>query len=153
MTNKGGILRPEKIHIVDFKLTKGMVESPGDLDETTIANFGFDVKLDMGFNLEERQIKADLEVTVVAVDKFEKPLNLGGQFHFSFYFLVENLDELVSDTGKSKIVSRNLGNAIASITYSTSRGIMMTRFQGTALRGFILPVVDPNTLLDRKVEK
>jgi hypothetical protein len=150
MTKKEGILQPEKIHIVDFKLTRGTVVSPGDLDETTIANFGFDVKLTTGFNLDERQIKADLEVTVVGVDKDEKPLDIGGEFHFSFYFMVENLAELVSDGGKSKVVSRNLGNAIASITYSTSRGIIMTRFQGTALKGFILPVVDPNSLLDQK---
>lgn len=153
MSKKEGILQPEKIHIVDFKLTKGLVMSPGDLDETTIAHFGFDVNLTTGFNLEERQIKADLEITVVAIGKDDEALEVGGEFHFSFYFFVENLDELVTDSGKSKVVSRNLGNAIASITYSTSRGIVMTRFQGTALRGFILPVIDPNTLLDQKRKK
>ncbi|MNY64312.1 hypothetical protein D3C86_2014030 [compost metagenome] len=42
-----------------------------------------------------------------------------------------------------------LGNALASITYSTSRGILMTRFQGTVLSDFILPVIDPNSLLEK----
>jgi hypothetical protein len=43
----------------------------------------------------------------------------------------------------------SLGNALASITYSTSRGILMTRFQGTALSDFILPVINPNNLLEK----
>ena len=42
-----------------------------------------------------------------------------------------------------------LGNALASITYSTSRGILMTRFQGTVLSDFILPVINPNDLLEK----
>jgi hypothetical protein len=42
-----------------------------------------------------------------------------------------------------------LGNALASITYSTTRGILMTGFQGTALCNFILPVKDPDELLNQ----
>ena len=45
-------------------------------------------------------------------------------------------------------IDANLGNALASISYATSRGILMTRFQGTALEDFILPVIDPNDLLE-----
>lgn len=150
MSTNVGKLAPEKIHIVDFKLTKGMVESPADLDESTIGGFGFDVELATGFNFEEKHIKADLDVTVVGTDNEGNPLNVGGQFNFSFFFLVDNLDELVTGTEKDRAVNRGLGNAIASITYSTARGIIMTRFQGTALSSFILPVIDPNTLLGRK---
>jgi hypothetical protein len=44
-------------------------------------------------------------------------------------------------------IHSGLANAIASISYSTARGIILSRFQGTALREFILPVIDPNSLL------
>lgn len=35
-------------------------------------------------------------------------------------------------------------------TYSTSRGILMSRFQGTVMKDFILSVVDPNTLWNKQ---
>jgi hypothetical protein len=65
--------------------------------------------------------------------------------------MVENMEELLEADEKNKIsYDAALGNAIASIVYSTSRGILMSRFQGTVFADFILPVIDPNQLLDMK---
>ncbi|GAO27720.1 hypothetical protein JCM15548_14569 [Geofilum rubicundum JCM 15548] len=41
----------------------------------------------------------------------------------------------------------DLGNALSSVTYSTSRGILLTKMQGTALQNFVLPIINPNKLL------
>jgi len=50
-------------------------------------------------------------------------------------------------SGDHNFTLRSLANAIASISYSTARGIIVSRFQGTALCDFILPVISPNDLL------
>jgi hypothetical protein len=42
----------------------------------------------------------------------------------------------------------DLGNALSAITYSTARGILLTRLQGTAFQDFILPIINPNNLLN-----
>ncbi len=72
------------------------------------------------------------------------------KFHFVYVFHVENLQELaIPDENKGISLNGGLGNALASITYSTSRGILLTRLKGTGLENFILPVIDPNSLLKK----
>lgn len=71
-----------------------------------------------------------------------------GSFHLVFIFKVENLDELIQQTKSTIKLDPDFGNALAAITYSTSRGILLTRLQGTAFQNFILPVINPNKLLD-----
>lgn len=62
---------------------------------------------------------------------------------------VDNLEELAPLNKNQAAVELHstLANAVASISYSTSRGILLTRLQGTALQKFILPVIDPMSLL------
>jgi hypothetical protein len=76
------------------------------------------------------------------------PNEATGSYQFVFIYFVENLSEHVMIMPDA-VVDWNpyLANAIASITYSTSRGILLSRFQGTVMKDFILPVVDPNALL------
>ena len=72
-----------------------------------------------------------------------------GAFSFVFVFHVDNIEELTKlEEDNTVTISPALGNALAAITYSTSRGILMTRFQGTALNNFILPVINPNKLIE-----
>lgn len=106
------------------------------------------VDFDTGYNLSDNLVKADLLFSVETESSQEQE-EASGCFKLSFIFYVSNLDELVvslPETGSLQI-NPSLGNAIASISYSTSRGILMTRFNGTALSNFILPVINPNDLL------
>jgi hypothetical protein len=68
-----------------------------------------------------------------------------------YIYHVENLEELVKPA-KNHLIDLNpaLGNALSSITYSTSRGILLARVQGTALQNFVLPIINPNKLLNKK---
>ncbi len=73
-----------------------------------------------------------------------------GLFELNFVYHIENLSELVEQKDQQVTIDAGLSNALASITYSTTRGILMTRFQGTSLANFILPVIDPNRLAQRQ---
>ena len=66
-----------------------------------------------------------------------------------FIFKVENMEELVefNDDEKKAIISFELGINLVSIAYSTMRGVIHTRTQGTVLEGIIIPVIDPKLLL------
>ena len=65
--------------------------------------------------------------------------------------LRENLEELASSKKNKRLhLNPALTNAISSVTYSTSRGILLTRLQGTALQNFVLPIINPNNLLVNK---
>jgi hypothetical protein len=141
------IIDPQKILIREFKITKGKIDCPDDFDVQKIESFSYTAILNTGFNLDEKLIRADLAVSVSTVSN-EKAEEANGSFHFVFFYNFEDLLEHAS-LSENGAVDWNpyLANAIASITYSTSRGILISRFQGTVLRDFILPVVDPNTLV------
>lgn len=145
-----GKLDPSKIQIVDFHLIKGLIDSPFDFNLEKVEGHSFQVNFEMTFNLEDKLVKADFQVEIKTTSGGEQ-VEAQGSFHFVYIYEVGNLEELALKTKKKDQldVSSDLGNALSSITYSTSRGILMTRFQGTALRNFVLPVVNPNDLLKK----
>ncbi len=144
------MLKPEKIEIVDFKIIKGQINSPFDFEIEKAEGHTFNVDFELGFNLDDKLIKASFSINVETKSKQKNVEEATGFFSFDYVFYVDNIEELTK-LEKDEIVSLHpaLGNALASITYSTSRGILMTRFQGTALRNFILPVINPNDLLEK----
>lgn len=144
------ILQPEKIEIVDFKIIKGQINSPFDFEKEKVAGHTFNVDFELGFNLEDKLVKADFSVHVETKSNEDSIEEAVGNFSFVYVFYVDNIEELTAPEKDETItIHPALGNALASITYSTSRGILMTRFQGTVLSDFILPVINPNDLLEK----
>lgn len=139
----------DKIQIVDFRIIRGQIESPFEFDMSVIEGHTFNVEFQMGFNIQEALVKADFTVFVETKSSVSIPEEAKGSFHFVYTFHVENLEELVFYNAKKTLdVDVNLGNALAAISHSTSRGVLMTRFQGTALESFIMPIIDPKKLLN-----
>lgn len=144
MENK--LIQPDKILIREFRLIKGQIDSPYEFRVANISSFDYKVEFNTGVNLDENLIKADFKISLSTISN-EKTIEATGFYHFVFIFFVENLkDHAVNDQDGKVDWNPYLANAIASITYSTSRGILMSRFQGTVMDDFILPVVDPNAL-------
>lgn len=143
------LFSPDKLHIKEFKIIKGEIDSPFEVEAADIEGHSFEVAFEMSFNNKLDLVKADFSVSVISKSQNENAVNAKGSFEFVFIFEVDNLSELTTIDKKAKSidVDPNLANAIAAITYSTARGILLTRFQGTALADFILPIMDPNKLI------
>ncbi len=139
-------IQTDKITIREFRLVKGQIDSPFDFKVSDIKSFDFKVDFRTGFNLDENLIKADFVIDVATISN-QPVAEATCNYHFVFLFHVEDLKENAA-MAEDKSVDWNpfLANAIASITYSTSRGILISRFQGTVMRDFMLPVIDPNSL-------
>ncbi|MEX0995943.1 MAG: hypothetical protein WDZ45_02705 [Flavobacteriaceae bacterium] len=138
---------PAQIHIVNFTIESASLKSELTVGENEVENHALSVTYDTQFNLVEKLVKATIQVDVTAsIDGKE----VGeGHFKLVFVFQVDNLQDLTQENDDQLIVNGGLSNALASISYSTTRGILMTRFQGTILKNFILPVINPNDLLDK----
>lgn len=142
---------PEKISIEDFKLVKGQVDTPEDFDLTKVEGYELDNSLQFGFNLADKLVKTDFTIEIKTESKGENTSEAIGNFHLIYIFYIENLGVLAKPDKNSLIeLHPALGNALSSITYSTSRGILLSRLQGTALQNFTLPVINPNKLLHIK---
>lgn len=145
---KESLLHAENIEILNFSIHKGMIENPEDFDSEEIIKHNFSVNLEMGFNLDEDLIRSTIILDVQTDSGGNNENEAKSSFYLAFLFHYPGLGDLVLKTDTDEIEFHpHLGNAISSITYSTSRGILMTRYQGTPFESFILPVVDPNSLL------
>ncbi len=145
---KTDLLQPDKIHILDTQILKCNIKCPFGFDSSIVQKYDFDLDFNLAFNLDDLLVKADFELNILTISEEKVQKEAKGRFHFIYIYKVENLQELaIPDKNKEIELNGNLGNALASITYSTSRGILFARLRGTGLENFILPVIDPNLLL------
>lgn len=145
------IFDPEKISLTDFKLVKDQVDTPEDFDLSKVEGHTLDNSLQFGFNLDDKLVKTDFTIEIKTASKGENTNEAIGNFHLVYIFRIENLKDLAKPDVNNLIeLNPTLGNALSSIAYSTSRGILLTRLQGTALQNFVLPVINPNKLLHHK---
>ena len=146
-----GLLQPDKIHILDTQILRCNIKCPFGFDSTRVQKYDFDLDFNLAFNLDDLLVKADFELNILTISEDSIQKEAKGRFHFIYIYKVENLQELaIPDKNQEIELNGNLGNALASITYSTSRGILFARLRGTGLENFILPVIDPNSLLKTK---
>lgn len=139
---------PEKISMVEFKLASGLIETPEDFVTEAVKNFDIENTLEISFSLEQKLIKADFTIKLQTKSNETNKTESSGKYHFVYIYKVENIEELTMlRDGDLVDVDANLANAVSAISYSTSRGILLTRMQGTAFQSFILPVINPTRLL------
>ena len=144
------IFNPESISLIDFKLRKGNVETPEEFDSEFVKGHEMDNSIQMGFNLSDELSKTDLVINIKTKSEGVNQDEAICSYHLVFVFKINQMNNFVKLNDKSLIdVHPALSNALASITYSTSRGILLSRLQGTAFSNFILPVVNSNNLLNK----
>lgn len=153
MSDRNNIFSPEKITIVDFKIVKDQVDTPEDFDSKKIEGHHLNNDLQLGFNLEDKLVKADITIEIRTESEMQNENECIGNFHLVFIYYVENLEDLAT-RNKNNLIDLHpaLGNTLSSITYSTARGVLLTRLQGTALQDLILPIINPNNLLHNNKE-
>lgn len=151
MQQDNNIFDPEKITLIDFKTIKGQVNTPEIFDISKVIGHQLDNALQLSFNLDKKLAKADFSVSISTDSKGQNETEATGVFHLIFTYLIENLAALaIPDETKRLSLNLGLANALSSVTYSTSRGILLTKLQGTALQNFILPIINANKLLNNK---
>lgn len=142
---------PEKITLVDFKMIKGQVDTPENFDINKVVGYQLENSLQLGFNIEDKLAKADFTINIKSDSKGGNEIEASGNFHLIFIYRIENLEELAIPEKNNRLnLNPGLANALSSVTYSTSRGVLITRLQGTALQNFVLPIINPNNLLRNK---
>ena len=143
-----GNLDLEQFDISEFRIASGHIKSPENFQPDKVKTHDFEVDLNLAFNVDERLVRATFSVDIETDSEGENPEEAFGSFEFVFIFSVENLEEQLEEDDEGNLqIDPFLGNAISAVTFSTSRGILMTRFNGTALQSFILPIINPDHLL------
>lgn len=142
------IFNPENIKILGWNLVLEQINSPLDFDPSLISWHGFHADMNLDINPEDDMLKADLRIEVITESEGDNMEEAQAVFQILYYIRVEDISEFTISRQAEKIVLHNdLGNYIAALAYSTSRGILFSRVTGTGLKDFILPVIDTDALL------
>lgn len=142
------IFDPEKIVMIDLLVKRAEIETPEGFDVSKITGYNLDNSLQLGFNIEEKLARTEFQINLKSESNGQNDIEVHGRYTLVFLYLIDNLEELlVQDDKQNSVINPLLASALASLTYSTARGILMTRLQGTAFQKFILPVVDPSKLI------
>jgi hypothetical protein len=145
---------PNKVHFSDFKMLKGQVETPSGMEIPSDLQFLSEFSLSIGLGTGNQSMRVDLGVEIKVDAASAEVTPIRGSFLFAFVYQIENIDELVQfSESEAPQLDYHLSVALAGITYSTVRGILMTRLQGTLLERFIMPVINPADLINNgKIE-
>lgn len=146
------IIHPEFISILSVGVYRAMVTSSEEFIDNPVKPDGFEIKLGQStaLDIENKNVRIRLNVQIEAMKAESEPIGLSGDFGLEFQIQVENLEEYVTEKDGIMIIDRKLGNTLIGIVFSTARGIIYERTSSTFFNGVLLPVIDPNTLLDQK---
>ena len=132
----------EKILLEKIKPIKEHLDLDFDLKDK---EFQMNIAQSIKHNLDSKSFKISLLVS------FSCTGHVFAEYLYDFYFKVENMLDFVSELdGKTAFTGQLLGTLIG-LSYSALRGILYSRLAETNLNGVILPIVNPNELLDAKI--
>lgn len=137
-----------KVRIDDILITNVLIENPDNLSELVREHHEFDLSygFDPALNVGQKKVRLIFNSDIEVFGSSRNRIGVSAKFTIVFIFSVDNLDELVFRQGDLADADPDLMTALASITYSTSRGIIYTKSQGTIIEKFIFPTVS-NTKL------
>ncbi|MEO8174288.1 MAG: hypothetical protein ABI581_14435 [Sediminibacterium sp.] len=128
---------------------KGNIDGSPDVDPKSIRNHKYVFDVGIGINPEEKIVGLQLEIRITATGIGGKDLNVTGAYTHDIVFRVENLDDFVeisADETEPPEIDALMSATLTGIAFSTVRGIIFSRTQGTSLGTVILPVIDPKKL-------
>lgn len=140
----------DKITLQSIKTLKGIIEDvQHDNNE-----YSFEFETTTNISRDRKLLRFILDTTVNSSNRRKKDISVAF-YSIEFIFEIEGLEDflLIDEENEGITIRFDLGVTIAGIAYSTVRGIIHVRTQGTALNGVILPVIDPANLLKPKQEE
>ncbi len=144
-----------KLTLLNVKVFKACLEASLEFRDApqSIYEYSVETATDSAFNFKDKLCRFRLFLKFSAIDKEKNLLGLEAEYGIEFHYSVKNLNDfLVHTEGNDVRIDSVLGTTLCGISYSTARGIILERMQGTYFDGVILPIVEPSKLLqnDRK---
>jgi hypothetical protein len=145
----GRTIDPDKIHLVRLQTIKGAINNEGDSPGAEVKEYGFKCDAAIAINAKDKVIGIKLEVVMDALGANKEKMGLTANYTHELVFVVDNLDDFtdLAEEGKEPKVERLMLGTLLGIAYSTVRGIIYTRTQGTPFAKALLPVADPKTFI------
>lgn len=137
-----GLFDINLVNFQDISVLNARIENNTNLTQLDRAShkFNLDYEFDLGINIEEKRLRAKFTCNLKTVKNDETPVDIEASFSLAFFFHIKNLSDLVGKVTPYQ-PHEELEISITNLAYSTSRGIIFTRCQGTILKNWILPIM------------
>jgi len=145
-------IQPELISILSIKVFKAIQTTSDEYLDNPVKPDGVEIKIgqNTALSIENKNVRIRLNVQLEAMKKETEPIGLSGEYGLEFYIHVDNLEQFIVEKDEKMLIDRILGGTLNGIIFSTARGIIFERTSSTFFNGVLLPVIDPNLLLDQK---
>lgn len=140
---------PLKLSIVRYGILKETLETAEGFDPGVVVGYELTNRLNLSVNIHDRLLKVSLVIGITTGSDGANVQEATAGFEFVFMIHVDNMQELIRTDKNGLLLAIHpwLSNSAASVAYSTTRGLLLTKLDATVFQGFILPIIDPAKLL------
>ncbi|MFC5270988.1 hypothetical protein [Adhaeribacter terreus] len=147
--------KTEHIEILEAKLTQFNVNDISEESFTVkdIETYNFNINAESSMT-EKHLIRIIMDVSISTnIKGIDYPL---GKMKTQHIFQIKNIEELLSLNQDSEKANKShvdlpdvIGATLIGLSYSDTRGMLISRAAGTILSKVILPVINPNRLTEK----
>lgn len=142
----------KKLRLDDITIISAQITNKPELTALQKGEFKFSIQhsFELATYLEGKSMRLIQSSKVETLDKSEKPIDVTAKFDIAYFFFLENFSDVFDES--PQVIEDNISTSIINICYSTSRGIIFTRCQGTIMKNLILPVLPTDEKLNFEKE-
>jgi hypothetical protein len=130
------------LDIRDIAFTYSMPDEPG-IPEKQVNPTHYDLEIVKAFNLEQEVLR--LVFTIRLQTGLGGAKEIKGLYTTEHLFQVNGLTGLISKEGSRFVVNEDMEDTLTGLAYSTVRGSLRQKFNGTWFSDFILPIAKDAT--------
>jgi hypothetical protein len=147
---KGQKFDIEFISLDSINILNATIENNAGLSTIELSGYEtkFQYQLTPTVSIASKKIRivADYDIRIAKGES--QVVDVKSEYKISFTYSIERLPEFaVAGEDNLVTIDEEMLSSLLNITYSTSRGMLYTRYLGTALEGIILPVISTADLL------
>ena len=147
------VIDSEKIHLLSVNVFKARLDTtePFRDNPQKADKYVIDTASNTVFNFKDKLCRFRFFFKFTGLDEDQNPLGVEAEYGLEYHYYIENINDFLIQKNENDVsIASQLGVASCSISYSTSRGIILEKLHGTHLEGIILPVVSPVKLLEEQ---
>jgi hypothetical protein len=135
------------LKIIDIAIKNAHIENKLQLDSIPSEAYQYSAtfKIEGTANYKSKKIKINFLPTIEIVSKADQSVAATANFEIAFTFEGSNAADFINAVGLEDLNPQLYIDAV-NITYSTSRGIIFSRCQGTLMNKIFLPIISSEDL-------
>jgi len=145
--------RFENINDLQLEYIDEWITSVGNQSETQAhkgleKKLKFNIRIIRGIMRTANKAHVKVHIHIIPEDHLAVESGLEGEFELGFMFGVKSLEEYMSFKDRTWQIDPTLSGTLLSTAYSTARGIVYSKCQGTSLGTVLLPIISVQDLMD-----